>query len=155
MSSVAVPVTVKVRELWTPDGPVTELSGVSSARPKVSNFLIALVASLVRFTPTVLACTRTERLPVNVTGRDQVEAVASGEARVASMPFHAPQVARSSWRYRPVLRSMISSETCRTPDAAVAVPVMTDCCSVASTRPSMGVVIVVSLAPAAGTLPKS
>ena len=51
-SSCAVPVTVKVVVgMMLPDGPLTDVVGVSSASPNVSIFLMAFEASLLPFTP--------------------------------------------------------------------------------------------------------
>ena len=57
-----------------------------------------------------------------------------------------PQVVRSSWRYCLVLRSWISTWTRRTrPPVAVACPSITNCTPDATTRPSIGLTMVVSI----------
>src|SRR5919106_408116 len=81
-SSPAVPVAMKVVLVSTLLlGPEIEVVGVWSWRPKVSNFFVALVGSLVPVTAKVFAITCSSRLPVSVRGRDQAVEVASWVAR--------------------------------------------------------------------------
>src|SRR5688572_14976973 len=92
-SSVAVPVSVKVRLGMTlPDGPVIEVVGVWSDRPNVSNFLLALVASVLLLTATVRAQVWMRWLPAMVSGRRHVVAVAFGAASSALIVFARPHV---------------------------------------------------------------
>ena len=72
--------------------------GVSSVRPNVSNFLMALVESLVPLSAKALACTFTRRLPLMVSGNDQVLEVAFGLATIVLIVLDEPQVVRLSWR---------------------------------------------------------
>ena len=90
-SSCAVPVTVNVVVGMTlPDGPLTEVVGVSSARPNVSNFLMAFdgVAAAVdreglrQRRESAVARDRQRQRPVAVD-------VAFGVARVALIVFAA------------------------------------------------------------------
>ena len=82
--------------------------------------------------------------------------VAPGEARLALIVFDAlPHVVRLSWRYCSVSRSRTSSWTRWTPLVAVAVPSTVNGTSDGSTRPSIGLVIAVSLGSVAGMLLKS
>src|SRR6266540_6313895 len=90
-----------------PLGPLIEVVGVASSRPKVSNFLMALVGSLPPVTAKVFAMTCSSRLPVSVTGRDHAVEVAFGAARLAKMLFEGPQDTMSSCRYCLELRSWI------------------------------------------------
>ena len=105
----------------------------------------------------VLAISCSSRLPVMATGSDQAVEAALGEASEVRMVLAPPQVVRSSWRYCLVLRSWISSWTRRTccPVPAVAWPWITNCTPEATTRPSIGVVMVVSIAEGAGLELKS
>ena len=66
-----------------PLGPVIEVVGVASSRPKVSIFLVALVGSLPPVTAKVFAMIFSSRLPVMVTGRDQAVEVPLEDASVA------------------------------------------------------------------------
>src|SRR5829696_5886019 len=98
-SSVAVPVSVNVRlEMTLPDGPVIEVVGVWSLRPKVSNFLLAFDASVLPLTATVRAQAWMRWLPGMVSASRHVVARAFGAARVASIVLAAPQVVRLSCR---------------------------------------------------------
>src|SRR3954447_7245142 len=108
-SSVAVPVTVKVVvETTLPVGPETGVFGGLSARPKVSNFLVAFVGSLVPLVEKARASTCKLWLPVTVNGRDQPVEAALGESSVVLIVLPDPQEVRSSCRYRFVARSRTS-----------------------------------------------
>ena len=151
-----MPVATKVVLASTPPlGPVMLVVGVWSSIPKDSNFLTALVGSLPPVTATVLARICSSWLPVTVTGSDQAVAVALALATDASRLLAAPQVTRSSWRYRLVLRSWISTWTRRTRPGAVAHPSITNWTPAWTTRPSIGLVMVVSIADGAGLVLKS
>jgi hypothetical protein len=117
---------------------------------------MALVASL-ELAVNVLAISCSSRLPVMVTGSDQAVEAALGEASEVRMVLAAPQVARLSWRYCLVLRSWTSSWTRRTccPVPAVAWPWITNWTPDWTTRPSIGLTMVVSIAEGAGLELKS
>ena len=71
------------------------------------------------------------------------------------MLFTPPHEAMSSCRYWLVLRSWISTWTRRTCPGAVARPSITNWTPDSSTRPSMGLTMVVSTGVGAGTVLKS
>jgi hypothetical protein len=91
-----------------------------------------------------------------VTGSDQAVEDALAVASDAWTLLTPPQVTRSSWRYCLVLRSWISTWTRRTcPVPAVAWPWITNWTPDWTTRPSIGLVMVVSIGEGAGLELKS
>src|SRR5436190_10823238 len=112
-SSVAVPVTMKVIvRTGLVDGPVTRVVGGWSASPKVSIFLVAGVESLVPADEKVCARRRIRRLPVMLSGSDQLAVRAPVLCSVVLMVLDVElQVVRLSWRYWLVSRSCTRSST--------------------------------------------
>src|SRR5215207_1721596 len=153
LSSVAVPVMVKVVEArMLPLGPVTLVVGVWSSVLKDSIFLVALVESPVPPVGAVnaWAMTRRLRLVAMVAGIDHVRVVPVPGARVALRKLLVPlkvvlKAVPLSVRYWLLSRSWIWTCTRPTvPLATRAVPVIWNGVLLATTRPSIGVVIVVS-----------
>ena len=141
---------VKLVDVWTPFGPVIAVVGVWSSVLNDSNFLVARVESPVPPVAAVNAWADTSRLRlvVMVAGIDQVRVVPVPDSVAFRVLAVAPNVVNAvplSWRYWPLSRSWTCTWTRPTvPLATRAVPVMLNGVLFATTRPSMGVVIVVS-----------
>ena len=147
MSSLAVPVMVNDVDVWMPLGPVMFVVGVWSSVLNDSNFLVALVESPVPPVAAVNACAETSMFRLVVTmrlSRCQVRVVVPA-SRVALTDVTVFVQVFAEVRYCPLSRSWICTWTRPTlPVATRAEPVIENGVLLVTTRPSMGVVIVVS-----------
>jgi hypothetical protein len=148
LSSLAVPVMVKLVEGRMPLGPVMFVVGVWSSVPNDSNFLVALVESPVPAVAAVKAWAETSMLRLLVTSRlsrCQVRVAPVPASRVALTVVAVLVQVLAEVRNWLLSRSWIDTWTRPTvPEATVADPVTANGALLATTRPSTGVRIVVS-----------